>query len=491
MVSDARLSISCFHLAVVLCVAAVVGHAAGSPGAGEPRDEKGRTAADVAEEIRVDQEASALRQARKARALEAGRQALFLPSDPGECLAYHRVERRCLVTAGDFNRRMAADAHWAERLGDLGAQAAPLLRLRKELLAGFLEESYQDALAATRDKAGKPAEEAWRAHLDGMLGAAGDQRLRALYRKHAASFGPGREVQAEFLGASDSSFLDSLVGCELEHPPAAPAAPLREVGGRAGRCASGRPIQWGRLEAGDLPGEMPRIVDTLRQGEVSGIVRGGFGWFVIAAVRVREIPAKTYEESRPLLAYLAEIPDPPADARPGDLPAEDPHLRAWLLPRFGTGKTSGKSRRPIGPAWADTALLGSQRLRLSDLPAGMGCQALASLRKDGRGILRNRFGTWYLESESPPSAARNGAATDCAPEEPPAGGIVALAAANLASKEKAFKGNILETEARTEAPSGPGVGGPPSLREKWIAENVSVENTLLERLQPAISRRGE
>lgn len=275
----ARLSISCLHLAVVLGVAAFAGgpsrHPAESPPAAEEsRDEKGRTASDVAEEVRLDREASALRQARKVRALEEHRTSLFLPSDTGDCLAYHRVERRCLVTAGDFNRRLAADAHWAERIGDSGDPAARIPGIRRELLAVFLEESYLAALAESRDKAGKQAEEAWRAHLDGMLGAADDGLLRALFRKHAASFAPRREVQADFLGASDSSFLDSLVGCELELPQAAPASPLREKGGKAGWCASGRPIQWGRLEAGDLPGDMSRIADTLRQGEVSGMVRG-------------------------------------------------------------------------------------------------------------------------------------------------------------------------------------------------------------------------
>jgi hypothetical protein len=481
------------RVAVLLCVAVLASvrtpaaSSSGSSDAGEIPDEKGRTPSEIAAEQRRDQAVARELESRKAEALEERRRAVSVPSDAGECLAYHRGDRRCLVTVGEFNRRLADDRQWVDAAGDSLLRTEQILDVRNRLLASLLEERYANALVDGQGEAGIQAEEAWRAQLAGIEASVGEDKLRALYRKHAAAFGPRREVQAEFLGASDSSFLDSLVRCMLDAPRAgalgkneSAGSALRKSEPAATGCASGRLYLWGKLEAGDLPEALPRITGKLRQGEISEIVRGRFGWFVVAAARVVEIPAKTYEESRPLLAYMVSLPETPAGTAADPARREDPVLRAWLLPRAA----SGKGRKISLANWSDTGLVSALRLRLSDLPAGVACEAAAHLRRSGRGISHTRFGTWYFQAEENLSAVRPGKGDPCdqeiaAPRSEP--GPLSMAAEYLASKEMDFKRNLLE--ARTNASGGAGSGprDEPSQRAKWIAENVTLANNVLRR----------
>jgi hypothetical protein len=492
----------------ILCVAALAAASAGTPAAsapdaGEIPDEKGRTPSSIAAEQRQEQANAERIQARKDLVQEERRRAVSVPSDANECLAYHRSERRCLVTVGEFNRRLEDDGQWVEGGGDSVLQTAQLLEIRKRLLASLLQERYADALVGGQDEAGIQAEEAWRANLAGLEASVGEEKLHALYRKHAAAFGPRREVQAEFLGASDSSFLDSLVQSMIDPPQADPpqAAAPRKNAAPGKDDASRRLYLWGKLQPGDLPEVLPRVTRNIRQGEISEIIRGRFGWFVVAAARVVDIPAKTYEESRPLLAHMAGIPEAsaggpaggpggkgaggkkpsavPGREKPDAEPArpEDPVVRVWLMPRAAPGK----GKKPYPPAWSDTGLVSALRLRLSDLPAGVGCEAAAHLRRNGGGISQTRFGTWYFRAGESPSVAMAGQAEPCGVEietarsEPDP---FSMAAEYLASKEKEFKRSILE--ARRDA-TGSGPRDESSLRAKWVAENVTLANNVLKR----------
>jgi hypothetical protein len=486
----------CLFLAAALEAAAAVGGLSGGVGpashADGPQEEKGRPVSEILAEQRQYRAIAEQLEARRAEALEARRRAVSVPSDADECLAFHRVERRCLVTVGAFNRRLADDAQWLEGGGDSVLQTDRILDIRNRLLATLLEDRFADALV-DGGGAGLQAEDAWRDHLAGIAAAAGNGTLRDLYRRHAATFGPRREVQAEFLGASDSSFLDSLVRCMLA---TAPAGADREAGPAGKGCASGRRFLWGKLRPGDLADDLPRVTGALRQGEISEIVRGRFGWYVIAAARVVEIPAKTYEESRPLLAFMAGLKAPPGG--PGDgkekppavpgpgRPAaasaggEDPALRVWLLPRTAPAKGRG----PAQPAWSDTTLAAPLRLRLSALPDGVACEAAAQLRRSGRGMAKSRYGTWYFLAEEKLSAVQHGKEDACDPETGtpgPAPDLFTMASEELASKEKSFKLNFLETQPRAPEAAGSGAASSREVRTRWIAENVILEKSTLMR----------
>jgi len=328
---------------------------------GEIPDAKGRTPSEIAADYARQGASAVARQAREARTLETRRQAVSVPSDTDECLAYHRSERRCLVTVGEFNRRLASDTRWTETLRDSGSQTDQILETRSKLLAALLEERYHDALVENPGNAGRLAEDAWQAQLAGTSAPADDEKLRALFRKHAAAFGPRREVRAEFLVASDSAFLDSLVGCMLDTS----RTDGPQVNGPAGkRCASGPFFQWVKPRPEELTEEWRKVSRDLRKGEMSGIARCRFGWFVAAATQVTEVPGKTFEESRPVLAYMQGLRDPSAgdsartQAPPGAAGnragngegRDDPKVRVWLLPRTA----SGKDRKPPSPAWTDT-----------------------------------------------------------------------------------------------------------------------------------------
>lgn len=494
-------SVLCFSLAAALsgpAMAQIAHRLAASPGAEGPRadagetpDAKGQTPSEIAAEYERQGAVAAARQAREAQAAEARRLAVSVPADTDECLAYHRGERRCLVTAGEFNRRLASDTRWTAVPGDSGSQDAQILKIRSKLLATLLAERYRDAKVDNPGNAGRLAEEAWQAHLAGMSASADGGKLRALFRKHADLFAPRREVQAEFLFASDSSFLDSLVNCMLDTTT---TAGPRAKGTAGTPCAAGPVFQWTRPRPEELPDEWRTLSGRLRQGEISGISRCRFGWFAAAATRVTKVPGKTYEESRPLLAYMQGLTDPAAvsgdpanrHAASAGIPAgnpgkrEDPQVRVWLLPRAA----SGKDRKLFSPAWKDTVLLGALRLRLSALPAEVGCEARALLRRDGRALLKSRFGTWYVQAEGNLPAARNGQETPCGDEplaRAPAPDIVSLAAEALAGKERDFKRNFLESQMGSGDAPGPASATAFPPMDQWIAENVTLEDRTLKR----------
>lgn len=480
-------------LAAVLSVPVMAQKAPQAMDARETPDEKGQTPSEIAADYARQSAAAVARQAREAQTLETRRQAISLPSDTDECLAYHRSERRCLVTVGEFNRRLASDTRWTGAMADSGSQSAQILKIRSKLLAAILAERYRDALVDNPGTAGSPAEEAWQAHLAGIAAAADDGKLRALFRKHADLFAPRREVQAEFLYASDSSFLDSLVGCMLDTTRA--AGP--QAKGAAGtRCAAGPVFQWAKPRPEELPEEWRTLSRRLSRGEISGIARCRFGWFVAAATRVTEVPGKTYAESRPLLAYMQGLTDPAAvSADSAHMRAaaglragnpenrEDPLVRVWLLPRAA----AGKDRKLPSPAWKDTVLLGALRLRLSALPAEVGCEARSLLRRDSRALLKSRFGNWYVQAERNLPAAPNGEGKPCGDNplaRAPAPTLVSLAAEALAGKEREFKRGFLESQQPQQG-SGEASGSaataafPPM--EQWIAENVALEDKTLKR----------
>jgi hypothetical protein len=322
------------------------------------RDEKGRTQSEISAAYEREWAASAKR-------------------DAEECLAFLRNERRCLVTAGEFNRYLAGDARWTDAIGDSGSAAEGILQARRSVLNSLLAERYSEILAASPRGDGLLAEEAWRTHLSEIASAFGRERLRASYRRHAALFAPQREVQAVYLAATDSVYLDSLVRYMLTAARKTAGAPKDSARGGCGFEA-----HWERLLPQEVPPEFAGAAAGLEVGEVSGLRRSRFGWFVAAATRVTEIPGKSFEEALPLLLYLPETPGKavssatpeggPAAFRPegpgkktpedGDLP-----LRVWLLPLLAPGN-GGKAPRPD---WPDTARVNALRLRLSDLPFGV------------------------------------------------------------------------------------------------------------------------
>jgi hypothetical protein len=461
----------------------------------ETPNEKGQTPSEIAAEYARQGASAAARQAREAQAMETRRQAVSVPSDTDECLAYHRSERRCLVTVGEFNRRLASDTRWTETMADSGSnsgsESARILEIRSKLLATLIEERYHDELVENPGKAGRLAEEAWQAQLAGITASGDEEKLRASYRKHAASFAPQREVRAEFLAASDSAFLDSLVGCMLDtsrtRGPQAKDSAER-------RCASASLYRWAKPRPEELPEIWRRTSRQLRKGEISGIVRCRFGWFVAAATQVTEVPGKSYAEARPLLEYMQGLRDPseaiPAPANknaPTAAPGirdgnperlDDSGVRVWLLP----SAVSGNGRKSLPPAWTDTVALGALRLRLSDLPADVACEASALLRKDNRAFLKSRFGTWYFRADKNLPASPDGKRKPCGEEplsRPPAPDIVSLAAEALAGKERDFKRRFLESQSGSGDVSGGGAALPPLSR--WIAENVTLEDNVLKR----------
>lgn len=463
----------------------------------ETPDEKGRTPSMIAEEIRKDRAIAAKREAQKAKIQEERRQVVSLRSNESDCLAYLPSEYRCLVTVGEFNRRLAVDLGLLDVINDSLDMEKQAMMVRSTILTALLDDRF---IEATLNNQGKQlfqtqVQEAWRGHLAKQEAVIGEARLRRLFQERKALFGPKRKTKLEFLGSSDSSFLEALLTCFRD-------SQLQKISNgkvslndpKGEKCGLDGIFKWGKLQDEDLSESLSQVVSELGNGEITKVIRGEFGWFVIAVASELIVPALTYEQSLPLLIYLANSPESnietesmarfaknhqqkaPARRRVG---LNDPVIQVWLLP----GKMSKNEKKPDRQEWSDTALVGSISIRTSSLPSDIECEVLNAMQLDTHGIIKSRFGTFYFKAESKTPASKYDDRRHCdqgekdmvaAPNE-----LIQKIIGDVSSKEKDFKRNILDSLLSSAEPTKPGNGGLFSLRMRWVSENVSIAENLL------------
>lgn len=461
----------------------------------ETPDEKGRTPSMIAEEIQKDRAIAAKREAQRAKVQEERRQAVSLRSNESDCLAYLPSEYRCLVTVGEFNRRLAVDLGLLDAIKDSLDMEKQVMRVRGTILTVLLDERF---IEATLNNQGNifqaQVQEAWRGHIAKQETVIGEARLRRLFQERKALFGSKRKAKLEFLGSSDSSFLEAILNCfsdsRLEKVSNG-KVPLNDPKGE--KCGLDTIFKWGKLHDGDLPESLSQVVSELGKGEFTKVIRGEFGWFVIAVAGEEVVPALTYEQSLPLLIYLANSPESaieteamarlaknhqqktPARHRAG---LNDPVIQVWLLP----GKMSKKKKNPDRQEWSDTALVRSISIRTSSLPPDVQCEALSAMQLNSRGIIKSRFGTFYFKAESKMPTSKYEDREHCnrggEPQAAVPNGLVQIMA-DLSSKEKDFKRNFLDSLLSSAEPGKTGNGGLFSLRTRWVSENVSLAENLL------------
>lgn len=368
------------------------------------RDEKGRTASDIALELRQSSEAAAKKQAAQVEAREEELRSIRIPLEREECLAYHRGERRCLVTSGELNARLAENPDASDGTGIHTGNPEARLAARTSALDVLLHERFIQAMADRIDQGDLRGVgiEAWQAHLNESTAAVGEARLRRLYRKHYRNlFAPKKSATVWMMGSSDSSFVDSLAKASLQSDMGTANQTRPQKKG----STKGRSFRWQKISSQEVPRELSRVVDTTGEGTLSQTIRCRFGWSVVLVTKVDRVPEIPYSDALPLLLELAAIDDLNGPSRkavnPKPRSMEDLAFKAWLLPQ----STIPKGLRVSKPDWTDTNRVSGLLLRLEDLPMNPGIEFLGILMRNRSSFLQNKYGTWYFRV--PEGVSRN------------------------------------------------------------------------------------
>jgi hypothetical protein len=429
----------------------------------ETMDAKGRWPSDTERESQAERLAAQERLDRRAAAKAAFESQLALPLPDDACLARHRSQNACLLTAGEFNAQVRVSD---QRPPDSSAGKADLAASRQKVLDGLGDKMFLDGqLLENREpfllQSLRKAEADRARDLEKAIGPAG---LKAIYRKYRDRlFVQRKKVTVAYLAASDSTFLDSLRRDHLDHG-----------GGAAGDASDRRIFLWQSAELQDLPKEAETPVSGLKPGEVSRPIRCPFGWLIASPVEIRELGAVSYEAAMPQLLALSAVQEPGLTVPvPGEAMEKDtlePELRMWLIPYART-----RARAFTPSSWKDTAGIRPMILRVSRLPPALLGEAAKALPWRTSFLVKDKLGVFYLRAPLRLSAA-------AFPPEMPAGGNArdaetVLREAQKVSEAKSRDFRLAFVRSRLERSSSGEEYA--RLRQKWVAGNVAFETALL------------
>jgi hypothetical protein len=435
----------------------------------ETMDAKGRWPSDIVRESRAEKLAAKERLDGKAAEKAEFESRISLPIPDGACLARHRSQGACLLTAGEFNAHVQV---FNQGLRDSSAGKADLAASRQMILNGMKDKMFLDGrLMENREPSLRQnlrKAEADRARdLEKGIGADG---LKAIYRKYQDGlFARKRKVTVAFLAASDSAFLDSLRGDYLEHGGSS-TGNVSDAGDAPNR----KTFLWQTAELRDLPKEAETPVSGLKPGEVSLPIPCPFGWMIASPVEIRDLPAMSYEAAMPQLLALSAFPEPRAAVpAPGAAMGKDtvePELRMWLMPYART-----RARAFTPASWKDTAGIRPMILRVSRLPPVLFREAAKALPWRKSILVKDKLGVFYLQAPTRISAAA------FSPWKPADGNVrdaeSVLREMQDVSEAKSRDFRLAFVRSHMErSSSGEDYA---RFRQKWIAENVALDTALL------------
>lgn len=335
---------------------------------------------------------------------------MSLPLESSVCLA-EKPDNECVVTVNEFNCFAAFNKKNSH---------IPLAIARKMVLVELLRTKFcsqkadshglsfntqfQEKMEAVLDDQLLPHEYSTSRYDDSI-----EVKLGETYNKYYNQFFRDKITKlVELIGSTDSVYLDSLIRIDQRRR----SDPVPK-GGLSAKSPFVNSLFWRKLSSEELPDCILQTVDTLRRGQISGLIKTPFGFFVCKVIKVERRAGVSFRDAYNKVRYLYNLEQKLSNGQPDSVLAREYYDRnkttysapdtlfvtSWLIP--GTDTLMLQAKNDSITVSNDTAKIRPLRVQSTHLPTLIQNALLKryndSLNKSGFiGPLHCHLGTWYF-----------------------------------------------------------------------------------------------